>query len=447
MGSISLLNHGVLRRSLAVVGLALGMAALATRSAFAADLVITNAHVFTATDAGILESASVVITGERIEAVSTGPVDTGGAEIIDAAGQMVLPGLIDTHLHTFFDLASLDGSVTQGRFPRNDSEASFYIQERVPERLEAYLEQGFTSVLSPTDFWPQILETRKLMDSGNRKGARLFVAGGTFTGPGTHFMCAFQEGAERQWCDDHIAVALDDANTAREWVGRYAESGVDVIAFDSLSPNLPWLVTETPELEPEPIKAMIEEAHAHGLRVFLTNYSAGHVNDFVTWGIDGFLAPPRVVRDEDGSLLARAAGLPFGVTIGATEERYRLGVASRGQVMVHKIGRENIFMMLKHGAVPVFSADLGDKIGTTPADVLRIAAEAMAGVGLSREEILLAATRDAAELILGRDDLGAIEPGRLADIIMVDGDPLIGIEDLLNVTLVIKGGELVVDNR
>ena len=71
----------------------------------------------------------------------------------------------------------------------------------------------------------------------------------------------------------------------------------------------------------------------------------------------------------------------------------------------------------------------------------------MAGVGLSREEILLAATRDAAELILGRDDLGAIEPGRLADIIMVDGDPLIGIEDLLNVTLVVKGGEVVVDNR
>ena len=71
----------------------------------------------------------------------------------------------------------------------------------------------------------------------------------------------------------------------------------------------------------------------------------------------------------------------------------------------------------------------------------------MAGIGLSREEILLAATRHAAEALLGRDDLGALEPGRLADVIMVEGDPLADIEHLLNVTLVIKGGEVVVDRR
>ena len=423
------------------------LTALAAQAAFSADLVITNARVFTATGAGVLDAANVVISGERIESVSTAPVDAGSAQIIDAEGQMVLPGLIDTHLHIFFDLPSIDGSNNQVRFPTNDAEARVYVEELIPARLEAYLEQGFTSVLSPTDFWPHVLQAREFIDSGQRRGARLFVAGGVFAGPGTHFMCAIQEGEERRWCDDHIAVILDDAAKAREWVRRYAESGVDIIAFDSLSPNAPMLSAEPPELQPEPIKAMIEEAHAHGLRVFLTNFSAAHVNDFVSWGADGFLKPARIVRDTDGLLLASAAGLPFAITIGTNEERHRLGLASEGETERHRIERENALTMLRYGAMPVFGADMGDKIGITPGEVLRITAKAMAGVGLSREEILLAATRHAAEALLGRDDLGALEPGRLADVIMVDGDPLADIEHLLNVTLVIKGGEVVVDRR
>ena len=425
----------------------LALAALFAQAAFSADIVITNARVFTATDAGVLEAANVVIDGERIESVSTAPVDVAGAQVIDAGGQMVLPGLIDTHLHIFFDLPNADGSSNELRFPTNDAEASVYIEELIPARLEAYLEQGFTSVLSPTDFWPHILEARELLDSGQRKAARLFVAGGVFAGPGTHFMCAVQEGEERRWCDDHIAVLLDDADKAREWVGRYAESGVDIIAFDSLSPNAPMMLAEPPELQPEPIKAMIEEAHARGLRVFLTNFSAAHVNDFVSWGLDGFLKPARIVRDTDGSLLASTQGLPFALTIGSNEKRHRLGLASEGAIERHRIERENALAMLRYGALPVFGADMGDQIGITPGEVLRATAFAMAGVGLSREEILLAATRTAAEEVLGRDDLGALEPGRLADVIMVDGDPLVDIEQLLNVSLVIKGGEVVVDRR
>ena len=432
-------------RRLIVTWGSLALAALATE--VSADLVITNARVFTATDAGVLEQATIVITGERIESISTGTAYSGSADVIDAAGRMALPGLIDTHLHVFFDSASLDGSVTGRRFPKSDSEASAFIRGSMQERLKAFLEQGFTSIMSPIDFWPHVIEARKMIDSGEMSGPRLFIAGGAFAGSAEFFVCTGLGGDEERWCNEHIAVEIDTEDKAREWVRRYAESGVDFIVYDSLAPNPPGNVMEPPQLKHAPARAMVEEAHELGLRAFLSNYSGAHVNDFVTWGIDGFLKPPRIVRDEDGSVVARAgaAGLPFALPLGANEERYRLGTASESSLQSYKIERHNALAMLKYGAVPVFGADLGDKIGTTPADALRITARAMSGVGLSREEILLSATRNAAQALLGQDDLGTLEAGQLADLIVVDGDPLIDLGALADVQVVIKNGELVVD--
>ena len=428
---------------------ALALAALAIETASSADLAITNARVFTATDAGVLEQATVVIAGGRIASISTGTPYTGSGEVIDAAGRMVLPGLIDAHLHVFFDSASVDGSVTQRYFPKSDAQASAYIRGPMHERLKSYLEQGFTSVVSPIDFWPHVIEARELIDSGELRGPRLFVAGGAFTGPGDYFVCVGLQGDEKAWCNEHLMAPFDRAGQARELVRRYAESGVDFIAFDSLSPNVPSLVIEPPKLERDAVKAMIDEAHQQGLRVFLSNHSALHVNDFVAWGVDGLFKGPRTVRDEDGSLLqsAGAAGLPLVLPLGNTEERYRLSTASENAIQNYRIERANALTLLEHGAVPVFGADLGDKTGTTPGDVLRITIQAMYGVGLSREEILMAATRNAAQALLGRHDLGTLEPGQLADAIIVDGDPLIDLDALLNVKVVIKNGELVVDRR
>ena len=56
-------------------------------------------------------------------------------------------------------------------------------------------------------------------------------------------------------------------------------------------------------------------------------------------------------------------------------------------------------------------------------------------------------TRNAATTILRSDEIGSLEPGKLADIVVLDGDPLSKIYDLLNVEVVIKGGRIVVDNR
>ncbi len=66
---------------------------------------------------------------------------------------------------------------------------------------------------------------------------------------------------------------------------------------------------------------------------------------------------------------------------------------------------------------------------------------------LSNEEIITALTRNAAVFLYLEDELGTLEPGKVADIVIIDGDPLSDIEALANVRVVIKGGDVVVDER
>ena len=402
----------------------------------AADIVITNARVFTATGSPVLEQANVVISGERIEAVTTDAVDSGGAMVVDAQGKTVLPGLFDAHLHAFFSLPSIDGSITEIGFPVSDAEAESWIADILQARFTEYLEQGFTSLVSPIDFWPQILEVRERLSAGELQGPRLFAAGGVFIAPENHFICG-----ESEWCNEHLIATPANADEAREWVDRYAASGVDLIAHDNQS-NPPGMSEET-------IRSMTDAAHGHGLKVLVTASDASRVSDLIEWGVDGFLHPPIQTPDIDGSLLASAGakGVPIALTLGELEEKYRLGIASEEQIENHRIRRQNVMSLLKQGAIPVFGTDLGDKPGTTPADIITITARTATGAGLSREEVLMAATRNAAQGILGRDDLGTLEAGNLADVIMVDGDPLLELTDLLNTELVIKGGQIVVDKR
>jgi len=73
--------------------------------------------------------------------------------------------------------------------------------------------------------------------------------------------------------------------------------------------------------------------------------------------------------------------------------------------------------------------------------------ERMVQAGMSPEQAIQAATRNAAEHLGKLDDLGTLEPGKLADLIIVDGDPLVDIRMIHNIVVVIKGGKVVVDNR
>ena len=403
--------------------------------ALAQDLVIANARVFSAADESVVDGVNVLIRGDRIESVSAGPVKVTGADVIDGAGLTVMPGLIDPHLHLFFDL---QGKPT---FPVSDAEAEAFVRDDLPSDLADYLLHGFTTVVSAIDFWPQIVEARAGLNSPDYKGPHLLVAGPVVVTPGDHYVCQGLEGAPRDWCNSHVAIPAGSQDQARASVARLAKSGVDLIVYDAL--------TNAPKFDPAIAAAVVGAAHEAGLKVLVHNADSIRVAQLLEAGIDGFVHPPSGTRDASSGewMLIEAgsipAGLPLGITIGETEEAIRAGQRTDEQKAAFGITRRNVQLMLEQGALPVYASDMP---GAPPSRTLPIVIRSLTDLGLGNAEVLQAATRNAAQA-LDQDDIGTLEAGKRADILVLRGDPLADLAALNEVVLVIKSGRVVVDNR
>ena len=397
-----------------------------------ADLVITNARLFDGTGDEVVENATIVVSGNQITAVSTGDADVEGATIIDAEGKTVMPGLIDGHVHVFFD-----ATATGIEFPKSQAELDAYIETRLQEKFDDFLEYGFTSILSPGDSWPTIVNVRDRVAAGEIRGPRMFVSGGIFTAPGGHpaegIICGGNE-----FCTEHVAVEVDSEESAREWVRTYAESGVDLLKITYVEPNEEPL---GPKLEPEVMVAIIDEAHQQGIRALVHAWDAADVNELVDWGIDGFVHPFGITLDEDGSLLKRAGEKGLAIPSTFARDAFFAGGASNP---ASDITLANVRTAMSYGSPVVFGSDLP---GIPTETVLNVVLTAMSNLGLSNAQILQAATRDTAQSLLAQADLGTIQPGNLADIIIIDGDPLADLNDLFKVEVVIKDGQIMVDKR
>lgn len=395
----------------------------------APQLVIADARVFTGRESRFIEHANIVIAGGRIVSVSTAPVKARGARVIDASGRAALPGLIDAHVHLFLDY---DGTL---HFPRSDAEARGYAAGKIREKLQAYLVSGFTTIVSPGDFWPEIIAVREAVWAGQYPSPRLFVAGGVFLAPGGHYVCRGEQRERRRWCDAHFTAEIGSEEAARAAVRRYADSGVDLIAYDSRANAVPFSRNVA--------AALIGASHGRGLRVLAHGSDVAQLPALGELGLDGFFHPP--ARSSGGELthagLASVRGKPLAITLaGGLGELVRRGTATARQRTDYEALCNDVRRLLEAGALPVFASDLP---GTPPAEALAGVIQMLEDLGLDRTQILQSATRNAAHALLGRRDLGTLEAGSLADIVLVDGDPLVDLTALQRVVTVVHGGRVV----
>ncbi len=403
----------------------------ATEMTEAADVLITNARLFDATGSDIIENATIAITGDRIQSISTGETDIDAETVIDAQGKTVMPGLIDGHIHVFFDFTE-----TGIEYPKSQEELDAYIETRMQEKFDDFLAHGFTSIMSPGDSWPTIVNVRDRVAAGEIRGPRMFVSGGIFTAPGSHPAEGICSGSA--FCAEHVAVEVDDEASAREWVRKYAESGVDLLKITYVEPDEEPL---GPKLRPEVVAAIIDEAHQQGIRALAHAWDAADVNDLVEWGIDGFVHPFGITLDADGSLLQSAG--EKGLAVSSTFASAAL-FAADGPDPELEITLSNVQTAMRYGSPLVFGSDMP---GLPTEMVLSAVISAMSNMGLSNAEVIQASTRHTAQSLLAQDDLGTIEPGNLADIIIVNGDPLEDLAALSQIEIVIANGQIVVDNR
>jgi imidazolonepropionase-like amidohydrolase len=366
----------------------------------------------------------VLIEGDRIERVGPRATVTipDGAERHDVAGLTVLPGLVDSHVHLRF------------MFPMEPGEPSAGALDAALERL---LRAGVTSIRDVGGPFPWIVEVSRSIDAGRRSGPRIFAAGPLITAPGGHPAGTLLKGQR-----EAIGLATREvasADAGREAVRQLAAGGVSLIkvVFDSGregSARFPIV----PRLDVDTLDAVVSEAKQLHLPVT------------VHWGNASEL--PFVVAA--GPTQIEHAGYGDPIPDALIGEIVRMGIAVDPTLTVFSAllsplrfqegPLANIRKLARAGAILTAGTDtpLG---ATSPGESLHRELELLVEAGLTPMQAIQAATVRPAR-VLGRTDLGTVQAGMLADLVVVAGDPLASISATRNVRIVLRDGRIVHDS-
>ena len=388
-------------------------------------IVIVGGRLFDGTGSSV-RLATIILEGKTITRIidaddTNYPIE---AEIIDASGKTVMPGLIDLHVHTTY--------VKQ--FPPSELSTKSQADAALRgfERLRYFIESGITSVrdVASHGFAPFILNS--YFRENILPGPRIFAAGQLITSRGGH-------GAEGglKIAPDYPDASIRIATGVDEWINAVRlqfNNGADLIKLSS-------------HYTPQEIKAAIEEAHRLGLRVTV-DAETQYIDMAVEAGADCIEHPlPR--SDKTIKLMKKynVAAVPTlvpyqlinrdGGYMGSTSRRFTLTDETIMNTMkkMRKAG-------IKMGVATDITASLYKYM---PAPYI-IELNNLKLAGYSNIEALVAATKTNSE-ILGMDDrLGTIEVGKLADVIIINGKPDESIEDIANVETVIINGKVKVRN-
>jgi imidazolonepropionase-like amidohydrolase len=363
-----------------------------------------------------VERGAVLVEGDRIIAVGTKesiePVS--GVNKIDAKNLVLLPGLIDCHNHP-------SAGMTKDGQPEglSGSDAELTINALINMALD--LSAGVTTVRCLGDRNFLDIACKKAVESGRIAGPRLIVAGRSIRSFHGHGI---------------LASPFDGAEAIRRGIRENIKAGADVIKILT-SATVKGKDTIRSDCSREEICAAVDEAHRAGLPV--TAHCIGGIG--LQWCLEAGMESIEhgyFVSDHDIELLLHhntwlvLTPGPF-----LSEERITASIAGMG---------ETVLRNREEAARCMAGAIRGGVRFVVGSDAIhgRLAKEmeCLVGLGASEEQVILAATRDAAKVCGVPDTVGTIEPGKSADIIGVEGNPLRDISALERVGFVMARGKI-----
>lgn len=362
-------------------------------------------------------AASLTIQDGLISALAA---PQGGApDALDLSGCTIIPGLIEGHAHLCFN-ATADWRAVY------DADSPATMALRMAQNGRRMLEAGITTVRdlgAPTGL---SIEMREAFASGLSLGPRLLVAGAPITTTGGH--CWFMGGE----ADGELGLRIA--------VREHVKAGVDWIKVMATGGNMtPRTNTFAPQFTVAELRACIDEAHRLRRKVTAHAHGSEGVRVATEAGVDmiehcSFTAPGGYdYEPADG---ARIAAAQIGVS-----PTISIGYLRWPDDGLRRRRAEIVRDMLAQGCNVLMSTDCG--IPGVPHEALGAALKVFSDMaGVRPVEALRLVTSRSAEL-LGLPDRGLIAPGRLADLLVVDGDPTQELSALERVRYVFKGGELV----
>lgn len=385
----------------------------------------------------VTRDAVVVVEGDVVKSVGTGTAIPANARVVDLSRYYGIPGLIDAHTHiTYWAEATPRPGVrpTQASAALPTAVRVFMAQENARKSLEA----GFTTVRDLGAQEYADLAMRDLVNRGAMLGPRIFGAG-----YGLHV-------SNRAPRPGEILVPTGgEANGPAEVMKAVREqiaAGADVIkmfgsvgGFDNVNTNQTFGYEE--------MKAAVDTAHAYGKKIAIHSYGASGARDAARAAPDSI---EHAVDIDDATLKEMAAkGVVYVPTIGHNQSYWDhadwYGFApGYAEKFADYIGRnkETLRRAIKAGVKIGMGSDAvfvnwGENARDLPTYV---------ECGMTAEQALATTTTINATLVPTGDRLGAIAPGKYADIVALDGDPMADISVVAKgVRWVMKGGQVVVD--
>jgi enamidase len=396
-------------------------------------LALTNVRLIDGTGHDPIENMAIIIDGNRIKNVGLVTSYPDNTHVVDLQGLTVMPGLIDCHLHLGGLTVDKPGKAI-GKVSLKDM-ASFFLDysRNYAHRRRLAIENGVTTIRSAGDHYPHIIRLRDKIAAGKLSGPRIFAPGPTITAPGGHPAGTIYKG--NHYIIKNATRQIAEVSSAREEVRRLVEGGVDCIKaiYSDIIPRLSLNVLE----------ALADEAHQHNLRLMAHTGNPQETMDAVKAGADSI----------EHGILPGAASTEFeDDLVKIMLDRGTYFVPTLAIAWAYKDAYPDVFSGLKMTSKKLHSAGVNIAAGTdsgTPGVVigkgLHKELELMVEAGISPMEAITAATRNAADNLGKANELGTIEPGKLADIIAVSGDPLKDIRDTREIKLVIKDGKILVN--
>lgn len=376
----------------------LGMIFLvATTSGFAAEevLVFTNGLLIDGTGSDPISDAVVVVKGDKIITVGFGDVIDipKGAKVIDLKGATILPGFINAHVHDAYNA----------------------------DHLEAWAREGVTTVRDlNSSSLEKPFEVRDQLLKDNRN-ARLVSSGP---------MLRTQDG--------YGSLTVTSPDDAKEKVNDLIERGADLIKIgieDQQGPRS-W-----PLFSQEEVNAIVETAHAKNVYVSAHVSTTKHVKLALEAGVDGLAH--MVVNPLTDEMIQQV--IDQDIYWIPTIELWS-GVSDMFHLAWDQVVMKNLYQFVSQGGNIALGTDYAGYIfefeSGMPMKEIRLMAEA----GLTPMQIIMAATKNAAYVCGLQDQLGTVETGKIADLLIVEGNPLKDIEVLENVRYVVHNGELIIDH-
>ncbi|SDV48066.1 metal-dependent hydrolase family protein [Chitinasiproducens palmae] len=365
----------------------------------------------------VLASHDVVIDGDRIVEVARNAQVPAGAELVDVRGKTVMPGLIDCHVHVLASRANLG---TNAQMP------NILVALRAVPILDAMLARGFTSV---RDAGGADWALAQAVEQGIVSGPRIFASGKALSQTGGHgdfrprgdvlepCSCCFRAGAIARIVDGVDAVRL----AVREEIQKGANQIKIMASGGVASPTDPIANTQYSEAE---IAAIVEEAEAANTYVMAHAYTPRAISRVIKAGVRT-IEHGNLVDDAAAQLMAErgAFAVPTLITYDAlASDGEALGLPAESIAKISTVrdqGRESLRTYARAGVAMGYGSDLLGEMHRYQSDEFRIRAEM-----LDPLQAVQSATSVAAKIVQREGELGVVAVGALADLIVVDGNPL-----------------------